>query len=283
MKTFQIPRPFVRWAGGKHRIASTLMRYRPATFRQYHEPFVGSGALFFRLYRDGMVTHAVLSDINADLIATYQAIRDQVDDVITHLMGYPPNDRSVYDRLRRTIPPATDTVARAARLLYLNMWCYNGLYRVNRHGMFNVPFGNRPPRTSVDIENLHAVSAALKHVTLSCAPFPTVLDRVAAGDWVYFDPPYVPVSRTAGFTAYTAQGFTEDDHRLLRDLCVRLHAAGVSVMISNSDTPFVRSLYAAPVFRIHDICAPRMITCRPDGRKTVTELVITTYHPTDLS
>jgi DNA adenine methylase len=248
----------------------------PPAFAGYHEPFAGSAALFFRLARDGRLHSASLSDGNAELIDAYRAVRDGAEAVIA-LLGAYPYDRTFYYSLRAQDPQALDLPARAARVIYLNKAGYNGLYRVNRRGQFNVPFGRYKNPRICDAGNLRAVSAALQGLELSCAPFEAILGRARPGDLVYFDPPYAPTSATAHFTAYQAGGFSSDDQRRLRDVCQELAGRGVHVMLSNSDTELVRSLYAGPPFHVHQVWAGRAINAQAQGRGKVPELIVTSY------
>ncbi|GBC85701.1 Modification methylase DpnIIA [bacterium HR11] len=248
----------------------------PPVFHVYHEPFVGSGALFFRLYREHRIRRAVLSDINAELIDTYLAIRDRVSEVIRLLSEF-PYSKEFYYAIREKDPWQLSLPERAARMIYLNKTGYNGLYRVNRQGKFNVPFGRYKAPQYLDRENLLAVSRALQDVDILCAPFETVLERASPGDWVYFDPPYAPLSPTAHFTAYHADGFGPSDQERLRDICVELSRRKVYVMLSNSDTEIIRSLYSLPYFIIDEVSAHRAINCKGTKRGKITELVITNY------
>lgn len=276
MKDSAVPRPFLKWAGGKTQLADALMERMPFSFHTYHEPFVGSGALFFRLYREQKIRHAILSDLNAELIDAYLAVRDRVAEVIKILSEFPYNETFYYE-IREKDPWRLSLPERAARMIYLNKTGYNGLYRVNRQGKFNVPFGRYKSPKYKDTENLLAVSQALQNIELLCAPFHTVLERAKGGDWIYFDPPYVPISQTANFTAYHADGFDLKDQELLRDICVQLSKRNVYVMLSNSDTPAIRSLYAAPAFWIDEVLANRAINCNGAKRGKITELIITNY------
>lgn len=257
-------------------MADALLERMPLVFNVYHEPFVGSGALFFRLYRERRIRHAVLSDLNAELIDTYLAIRDSVSEVIRLLSEF-PYDREFYYAIREKDPWQLSLPQRAARMIYLNKTGYNGLYRVNRRGKFNVPFGRYKSPKYLDQENLLAVSRALQDVDILCTPFETVLERVVPGDWVYFDPPYVPLSQTANFTSYNASGFGLSDQERLRDICVELSENKVYVMLSNSDTEAIRSLYDLPYFTIDEVLANRAINCNGAKRGKITELVITNY------
>lgn len=276
MADLPVPRPFLKWAGGKTQLADALLERRPPRFHTYHEPFVGSGAIFFRLYREKLIRHAVLSDINAELIDTYLAIRDHVKDVISILSEF-PYSKEFYYEIRRKDPWALSLPERAARMIYLNKTGYNGLYRVNRRGQFNVPFGRYKSPRYLDPENLLAVSWALQNVEILCAPFESVIERARPGDWVYFDPPYVPLSQTASFTSYHANGFGLRDQERLRDVCIQLTQMNVYVMVSNSDTIIVRSLYQPPHFVIDEVLANRAINCNGAKRGKIRELVITNY------
>ncbi|MCX7838440.1 MAG: DNA adenine methylase [Anaerolineae bacterium] len=271
-----VPRPFLKWAGGKTQLVDELLQHMPAYFINYHEPFVGGGAFFFKLYRAGKIHHATISDINAELIDTYIAIRDHVSDVI-RLLGSFPHDKDFYYRLRAQNPFELDLPQRAARMIYLNKTGYNGLYRVNRQGQFNVPFGRYKSPQYCDKENLYAVSQALRHIKIICAPFETVLERAQPGDLVYFDPPYVPLSPTSNFTSYHANGFSVEDQKRLRDVCIELTKQNVNVMVSNSNVSTIRALYTSSQFIIDEVQANRAINCNGERRGKLTELIITNY------
>jgi DNA adenine methylase len=277
-----LPRPFLKWAGGKTQLIGPLIRHAPPAFSQYFEPFAGSGALFFRLFREGRLRGVRLSDSNAELMDTYTAVRDQAEEVISLLANY-PHSQEFYYTLRAVGPRALDLPARAARMIYLNKTGYNGLYRVNRSGQFNVPFGRyKAPRTC-DPDNLRAVSAALRGVDIRCAPFEAMLEWARPGDLVYFDPPYAPLSATAYFTAYQAHGFSSADQARLRDVCAELARRGVSVMLSNSDTELIHSLYGAAPFVLSRVQAGRAINSNASRRGKITELIITSYQTDDPS
>lgn len=270
------PRPFLKWAGGKTQLADAILDRMPLSFDTYHEPFVGSGAIFFRLYRERKIRHAVLSDINAELIDTYIAIRDHVFDVIAVLENY-PYDKEFYYEIRGKDPWTLDLPERAARMIYLNKTGYNGLYRVNRQGKFNVPFGRYKSPKYLDRDNLLAVSQALRNVEILCVSFETITERVKPGDWVYFDPPYVPLSQTANFTSYQPNGFGVKEQEKLRDVCLELTRKGVYITLSNSDTSVIRLLYPPAYFSMDEVLANRAINCNGAKRGKITELVITNY------
>lgn len=259
--------PFVKWAGGKRQLLPRLLECLPDGFGRYHEPFVGGGAVFFALRPE----RAVLSDLNQRLIRTYRAIRDDVEGVIDRLAGY-PHDREFFDQLReQDIDPRPD-VEVAAWLIYLNKTTYNGLYRVNRRGRFNAPFGSYVNPNICDPDNLRACSKVLAGAELHHEDFAAVRERAEPGDLVYFDPPYVPLSVTSSFTHYTRHGFSNDDQVRLRDVAAELKARGVQVMLSNSAAEAVRQLYDG--FDILEVRATRLINSRAERRGHVTELII---------
>jgi DNA adenine methylase len=258
----------VKWAGGKTRLVPEILARFPDRFGRYHEPFVGGGAVFFAL----TPRSAVLSDVNDELIEAYRALRDAPMEVISALRRHRATEAHFY-RVRAQDRAALLPAAAAARTLYLNRTCFNGLYRVNRRGVFNVPFGRYDSPTLCDPMNLELVSRALAGVELRAEDALTIADRVSRGDLVYFDPPYVPVSRTASFTSYAAGGFGPAEQERLADLFTELAARGVHVVLSNSDTPLVRQLYRG--HRIAPVYARRSINSRGDRRGPVRELLIT--------
>ena len=271
------PRPFLKWAGGKKQLIPQLLERLPDQFAQYHEPFVGGGAFFFALQRQGKIGRAFISDLNSELIDTYNAIRHAPEAIIHELKTYPYEKQFYYD-LRQRHPATLSPAERAARMIYLNKTGFNGLYRVNRQGQFNVPFGRHKNQPNyVDEENLRAVSHALQATHIACHSFEQVAEVAQAGDFVYFDPPYVPISETARFTAYQANGFSLEQQTQLRDLCLTLHQRGAFIMLSNSDAPEVRERYAEAPFFIGEVQASRSINCHGHKRGKLTELIITNY------
>ena len=262
------PRPFIKWAGGKARLLPQLYPFVPATWGTYHEPFVGGGAMFFGL----RPRRAVLSDTNPELIHCYEIVRDNVDGVIDELKKH-RYDKGLFYAVRAQEPSTLTPPARAARFIYLNKTCFNGLHRVNRKGEFNVPFGAYKNPQICDEPNLRACSAALQGVTILLSPFETVVTRAVAGDFVYFDPPYLPISATSSFTAYTADGFSLPDHVLLRDVALELKARGVGVLISNSASPAVIQLYSDG-FEIERVGVNRAINSKGHQRGKIEEVII---------
>lgn len=279
MNGSSLPRPFIKWAGGKTQLAGELDSRLPIEFTNYHEPFLGGGAFFFKLYRDKKFEHARISDLNSELIDVYNAIRDRLDEVVRELSQY-PHDKEFYYQLRSKNPLDLSLPTRAARMIYLNKTGYNGLYRVNKSGGFNVPFGKYKNPKYLDKENMQAVCAALQKVDIHNASFETVLDCANEGDLVYFDPPYVPVSQTANFTSYQANGFSINDQRRLKDICIELTKRNIYIILSNSDTEIVRDLFSPYSFEINEVLANRAINCNGNRRGKTTELIITNY-PTE--
>jgi DNA adenine methylase len=268
------PLPIVKWAGGKTQLLPAFHPYIPQRFNRYYEPFVGGGAMFFHMYSQKPALTAVLSDLNQELINCYSVVRDQVNDLIVCLKKH-RNEKEYFYSVRAQDTSKLDDIERAARLLYLNKTCFNGLYRVNSRGQFNVPFGSyKNPRTC-DETNLLAVSAALKNVSLLTEHFNKSLSGAKRGDFVYLDPPYQPLSATANFTSYTSKCFGEKDQEELAETVRDLDRRGCKFMLSNSDNEFVRALYTG--FRIESVLAARAINCRGDKRGKITELLVMNY------
>ncbi|MEZ4299131.1 MAG: DNA adenine methylase [Polyangiaceae bacterium] len=266
-------RPFLKWVGGKRGLLPVLGAHAPREFSRYHEPFVGGGALFFHLsHRAELPRGAVLSDNNERLIRAYRGVRDAVDHVIDRLMEY-PHEKSFYLRMReRPIDHATDADV-AAWFIYMNRTGYNGLYRVNQKNQFNVPFGDYANPRICDPENLRACSRALARADLRCEPFDLVAERAEPGDFVYFDPPYVPLSATSSFTSYTASGFGLEHQQKLAIVARSLKARGVHVLLSNSSAPLVRELYSEG-FTTVEVQAARSVNSRATGRGKIAELLM---------
>lgn len=265
-----LARPFLKWAGGKGQLLPQFSALVPTRFDRYHEVFLGGGALFFGLEPK----RARLTDLNEELIDCYRAVRDDVEGVITALRAH-KYDKEHFYRVRDMNPRRLSPQKRAARMIFLNKSAFNGLYRVNSQGRFNVPFGRYKNPQICDAENLRACSKVLAGVELEVADFSAVLDHAKKGDFVYFDPPYVPVSDTAYFTAYSPGGFGWHDQQRLADVFRALAKRGVKVMLSNSDTPEVHELYAG--FRIETVAATRRINSQANGRGKIGELVVMSY------
>lgn len=270
--------PVLKWAGGKTQLLDALRERMPASFRRYYEPFVGGGALFLALEPRA----ARLNDINGQLINLYQQIRDNSEEIIATVstMDDEVVDKERYYAIRaryneKIAASALDAEC-AALMLWLNKHCFNGLYRVNNKGLFNVPFNNRCSGASLVPENIRGIAAYLRAsaVELTCGDFAAAVADASAGDFVYFDSPYVPVSETASFTDYTKTGFSYEEHVRLAELFQELDARGVQIMLSNNDVPLVHELYAG--FKIEAFDVKRMINSKA-SRRTGREVIVTNY------
>jgi DNA adenine methylase len=265
------PRPFLKWAGGKARLITQYNKYFPQEYQTYYEPFLGGGAVFFYLDPPG----SILSDINTELIITYRCVKDSVEELISLLQAHRQQHSQDYYYHVRASPGGTD-LEKAARFIYLNKTCFNGLYRVNSQGKFNVPLGKYKNPNICPEEILRAASAALHSAEIKQADFTDVLNHAtSSNDFVYFDPPYYPVSETSYFTAYSHYCFGQTQQVQLKEIFVELARRGVKVMLSNSDCDFIRQLYAG--FQIYTISASRSINCNPKKRGQISELLVTSY------
>lgn len=266
-------RPFVKSAGGKRHLLHELRKHVPASFGKYYEPFVGGGALFFDL----QPAHAVLGDANLNLLAAYKGVRDDVEGVIAllglherrHCKTHYLEQRKLLLVDERPVGPVTNA---AARMIYVNKTCFNGLWRVNRKGQFNVPMGDYDRPTICDPAGLRAASRALQGVTLVHEDFRKTAGLVHPGDFVYFDPPYVPVDQTSNFVGYVMNGFGEMDQIALRHFARVLRDGGVHVLLSNADVPWVREAYDG--FNIRRVEANRSINSKGGKRGAVGEVLI---------
>jgi DNA adenine methylase len=267
--------PVVKWVGGKTKLLPELLARMPARFGRYYEPFAGGAALFFRL----APRRAVLADSNHDLVGLYTAIAKDVGSVIRRLeLHREAHDESHYYEVRsrwNDREVSWSTPERAAAFIYLNKTCFNGLWRVNRAGAFNVPIGRYTDPPICVPAALRAAHAVLARAEIRRADYREAVRDARAGDFLYFDPPYDPVTVTANFTSYTADAFGPDDQRALADTARMLVKRGCQVMLSNSDTPFIRSIYKG--FELHRVKCPRAINSNAAKRGDVDELVITGY------
>ena len=274
-------RPFLKWAGGKAQLLADYERMFPEipAGATYHEPFVGGGAVFFHLRSLGFVSgKCILTDLNEHLVSAWIAVRDQPLVLAARLaaLGEAHSDERYYAERERFNSEELTSVERAALLIYLNKAGFNGLYRVNSKGGFNVPIGRQASGPSMPTaEHLLACSKGLQGADVFCAPFASVLDRARAGDFVYFDPPYMPISDTAAFTDYACEGFGRAEQEMLRDVAVQLSERGVLVMISNSGNFELLRLYDG--FEVSRVSARRSINSKADSRGPVTEVVIRNY------
>jgi DNA adenine methylase len=266
-------RPFVKWAGGKTQLLPQLARFYPprGSVDRYIEPFLGSGAVFFHVKAMVKPRHALLWDNNRELIETFKAVRDEVGQVIKLLSKYRErHSKEFFLAMREKRPKSRAAVA--ARLIYLNKSCFNGLYRVNSRGIFNVPFGRYDSPRILNEESLRRASSALAGARIEAEDFRLLEIEARAGDFIYFDPPYHPRSKTSSFTAYTRDLFGQTEQEKLAALYRKLDRKGCLLMLSNSDTPLVRSLYQD--FDIREVSARRSINSRKDRRGSICELLV---------
>jgi DNA adenine methylase len=265
-QTIRRASPFLKWAGGKTQLLPSLLKNIPAQFGTYVEPFVGGGALFFEL----QPAKAILADSNPELINCYTVVRDNVEDLMAVLSTYPYSEEFYY-KLRAEVP--ADVVLRAARIIYLNRTCYNGLYRVNKRGHFNVPFGKYKNPVICDAERLRSASYALRNTELLCADYQETLQNFAKpDDFVYIDPPYHPVSKYSDFKRYTTEFFYKDDQRMLAEIAKELAEQGCYVLVSNSYCDFILDLYEE--CKIIEVPAKRNINKDPKKRGELKEVLV---------
>ena len=281
--------PFVKWAGGKGQLLPELNKMIPSQLSTYFEPFLGGGAMFFYLVSNGMSFNAYLSDTNVELITAYRAVKANPKGVIELLQRYedeykkyPPyskEQQEYYFQLRdarNTIKSSSD-VEIAARLIALNKTCFNGLYRVNRKGGFNVPPGEFKTNPLIcDSNNLENVSNALARATIFAGDYRAMLENAQRGDFVYLDPPYDPVSYTSNFTSYTPNGFGREDQVRLANVYRMLADKGCMVLLSNSDTPFIRELYSDFSIKVANN-VQRAINSKASNRTGHKELIISNH------
>lgn len=276
----QKPKPFVKWVGGKRQLLQQfrlLNLYPPENFdpktNSYFEPFVGGGAVFFDLLPE----KAYLSDMNFELIATYHTIKNNVEELIQSLKKHKYN-KEYFLNIRTLDFNTLPELEIASRFIYLNRTCFNGMFRVNSKGQFNVPFGKYNNPIICDESNLRKVSEVLKKVEIKCQDYKAILKKAKKGDFIYFDPPYYPLNKTSSFTSYTKDAFLDKEQLELRDTFLELHKRGCFVMLSNSDTPFINEIYSDHRgIKINKVKAGRAINSKASGRGKITEVLITNY------
>jgi DNA adenine methylase len=271
-------KPVIKWVGGKAQLLHDLLPLFPKTIRTYYEPFIGGGACFFTLAAEGRFGHAVINDWNRELTDVYRVVRDFPAELMAALRAreesYAESPEAVFQTWRELDPWTLDPVNRAARMIALNKTCFNGLYRVNSDGKFNAPWGQKLGRVAIfDEDNIRDAAHLLNwKTTILTGDFEEAVSMAREGDFVYFDPPYVPVSETSDFASYTAPGFSLDDQKRLFATFKRLAERGVDALISNSDAPVLRDMFAE--FEIHEVVAKRSVNNKGDGRGPVKEIVI---------
>ena len=275
------PKPFVKWVGGKRQLMQVLEDNFPKQFGTYHEPFLGGGAVMFNLLSKEAKLSCNVSDFNSDLILAYVTIRDKLGKLIesleNHSKNYHKDSSEYYYEVRKQEPK--QQIEKVSRLIFLNRTCFNGLYRVNKKGQFNVPLGRYTNPNIVNKENLTAVNKILqsKTIKISCRGFEAVLDDAKKGDLIYFDPPYQPISSTANFTSYTHRDFTEDDLQRLVDLANQLNSKGCHVLLSNSNSKTVKDYFSEKHWSVSEIKANRAINSNSKKRTGYKEIIIKNY------
>lgn len=277
MKKYDI-KPFTKWVGGKRQLLDDIKKLLPHSFNTYYEPFVGGGALFFYL----QPKNAVINDVNSDLILSYKAIKNDLPNLIKELEYHKNNNTKEYylnlrsyDRDER-IDLLSDT-QKAARIMYMLRVCFNGMYRVNSKNQFNVPYGRYKNPKIVDKQLLQNISSYLNssNITILNKDFEIAIQECKPGDFVYFDPPYIPISETSSFTSYTQDGFSYEDQVRLRNIFIKLSNKNVYCMLSNSSSQITLDLYKQ--FNIHQVEAKRNINSIGSKRGKISEVIITNY------
>lgn len=286
----KLVQPFLKWAGGKRQLLSEIRKYIPKDINTYYEPFIGAGAVLFDLQPD----RAVINDINKELVNVYQAVKNDFDELVVYLKEHESkHDEKYFYEMRRLDRDPEEyarlsPVQKAARIIYLNKTCFNGLFRVNSRGQFNVPFGRYRNPNIVNEEVLKAVNDYLSfddRVIILNEDFEKVVADAQKGDFVYFDPPYDPVSDTSSFTSYSLDGFKRDDQERLRDLCLDLHKRGCRFLLSNSATNFIKEIYEEvnteeeTIFHMKIVSATRSINSVASKRGKIDEVLVMNYEP----
>lgn len=275
-----LARPVLKWAGGKTQLLPEIATRVPETFFKYHEPFVGSGAVFFALSPE----HATISDTNRNLVNLYTHIRDntaQLHEALQTLQlefnELPGDEKSEYYYSKRVLfnSGPKGSIGHSALMVFLNKTGFNGMYRENPKGEFNIPFAKKRSVNLPTYEHLEACKVVLQNAEIFHAGFDSITDRVKSGDFVYFDPPYVPLNKTSSFTNYQAKGFSLRNHEQLAETVSILNKEGVKVLLSNSDTPEVRSIFKE--FTIDTVYARRSINSKGSGRGVVAEVLVRNY------
>jgi len=275
------PKPFVKWAGGKRQLIPQIEKHLPEKFSSYFEPFLGGGALLFHLLSENKNLKGYVSDLNSDLVLAYVTIRDNLNGLLKSLQKHSDNyfsdSKSYYYSVRESNPKSQ--IEKVSRLLFMNRTCFNGLYRVNSKGKFNVPLGRYSNPNIVQEENLRSVNQFLNHnkIIIKCQDFSSTVEKAKKGDFVYFDPPYQPVSKTANFTSYTNGNFGLNDLKRLAKVSNELTKKGVNVLLSNSSSKQVRELFSSKAWEIFEIQANRAINSDSKKRTGHSELLIKNY------
>lgn len=267
-------KPIIKWVGGKRQLIEQIKKYMPTKFNNYFEPFIGGGALFFELNKE----NSVINDFNPELTNMYEIIKTKPYALIKDLKKHKNDEKYYYEKRaedRQDSYKKMSKVKKASRLIFLNKTGYNGLYRVNSKGQSNVPFGKYSNPLIVDKENILSCHKRLQTTTILTGDFENIKPLIKEGDFIYLDPPYVPVSDTANFTSYTSQGFDSNMQIRLKEFCDYINSIGAYFMLSNSYTEFIFSLYKD--YTIKTVEANRALNCKASGRGKVNEVLIFNY------
>ncbi|WP_077369584.1 DNA adenine methylase [Anaerosalibacter sp. Marseille-P3206] len=277
MKNDELVMPVVKWVGGKRQLLTEIDKYIPSHFSTYYEPFLGGGAVFFYLQPQ----KAIVNDINEELINLYKVIKDNVEELIVDLKKH-KNEPDYFYSIRELdrdieVYKKLNLVERASRIHYLNKTCYNGLFRVNSQGQFNVPFGRYKNPNIVNETTLRAVSNYFNssNIIFKCCDFEEAVKGARKGSFIYFDPPYDPVSDTSSFTGYDKGGFSREEQIRLKKLCDKLNDRGIKFLLSNSETDFILDLYRD--YKIEIVQAKRTINSKGNKRGEVNEVLVMNY------
>ncbi|VVB87332.1 D12 class N6 adenine-specific DNA methyltransferase [uncultured archaeon] len=274
-KNITIP-TFIKWAGGKTQLLNQFVDFFPKKFNKYFEPFLGSGAVFYyikNLYPD---KEFFLSDNNKELIHCYEIIQNDLEGLLDLLKEHRSKHCKEYYYYQRSVDTKNlSKIEAVARFIYLNKTCFNGLFRVNSKGKFNVPIGSYKNPSIFQEKDLREAQKLLQGVTIKTMPFEEIINITKQNDFVYFDPPYYPLSTTSSFTSYTSKSFSEKDQRSLADVYRELDKKGCQIMLSNSYSDFILELYSD--YRIEKVSAKRMINCNGNGRGAIAEAVVLNY------
>jgi DNA adenine methylase len=269
---------FLKWAGGKSQLINQFKQYFPKKIDSYIEPFLGGGSIFLYITQRYKPKNIYISDINKELIDTYKIVRDDVENLITKLKEYKLNHlsegKNYYTKIRSLNLDNLSKLDKAARFIYLNKTCFNGLYRVNSKNEFNVPMGDYKNPDIVQEKKLKIVSKLLKTATIENISFEKIVDVAKKNDFIYFDPPYYPINGN-GFTSYTKNNFLEKDQKLLKEVFKKLDKKGCLLMLSNSNTDFIKDLYKE--YNINLVDANRMINCNGKDRGKIKEIIVRNY------
>ena len=265
--------PILKWAGGKRALIPHILSLFPKDYsqRNYHEPFIGAGAVFFKIQPKS----GTINDINPRLINFFKVVRDKPEKLISQAKDYVSNKENFYQLRKKFNQPNLSDVEDASIFLYLNKTAFNGLYRVNSKGKFNVPFGHYKNPRIVPKDRIMKASAILKNIQIFKTDFQYILHYAKEGDVCYFDPPYLPISKTANFTSYSSNSFNLEDQKKLLEVCIKLDNKGVYFVLSNSYAKKILEMYESTSFRTETVKAKRVISSKASTRGPINELIVT--------